>query len=36
MQKTRMQDKTEFATIATAAVLYFSALVMFSYWFTQS
>jgi hypothetical protein len=35
MQKIDMQQATENATLAAAAVLYFSALILFSFWFTQ-
>ena len=35
MQNTSTQKKTESLTLATAAVLYFLALVAFSFWFTQ-
>ena len=36
MQKLNLQQAGEHATLAAAAVLYFSALVLFSFWFTQS
>jgi hypothetical protein len=32
---TNVQKRTELFTLATAAVLYFLALVLFSLWFTQ-
>jgi len=35
MQNTKTQEKTQRLTLATAAVLYFLALVLFSLWFTQ-
>jgi hypothetical protein len=35
MQKIDMQQAGENITLAAAAVLYFTALVMFSFWFTQ-
>jgi len=35
MQKIDMQQTGENITLAAAAVLYFSALVLFSFWFTQ-
>jgi hypothetical protein len=36
MQKPNLQKAEENATLAAAAILYFSALVLFSFWFTQS
>lgn len=36
MQKPNLQKAEETATLAAAAILYFSALVLFSFWFTQS
>jgi hypothetical protein len=36
MQKIDLQDAWENATLAAVVVLYFSAIVLFSYWFTQS
>lgn len=35
MQKLDMQTTGENITLAAAAVLYFSALILFSFWFTQ-
>jgi hypothetical protein len=35
MQNTRLQERTELITTAIAAALYFVALVLFSFWFTQ-
>ena len=35
MQNTSTQKKTTALTLVTAAVLYFLALVVFSFWFTQ-
>jgi|GEM_PF-667458 len=36
MQKIDIQNAGENMTLAAAAVLYFSALVLFSFWFTQN
>ncbi len=36
MQKIDLQQASENATLAAAAILYFAALVLFSFWFTQS
>jgi len=36
MQKIDVRQTEENATLAAAAILYFSALIMFSLWFTQS
>ena len=36
MQKIDMHEAGENATLAAVAILYFSALVLFSFWFTQS
>jgi hypothetical protein len=36
MQKLNTQEAGENATLAAAAILYFCALVLFSFWFTQS
>jgi len=36
MQNTSIQEKAQVAAIATAAVVYFIALVLFSLWFTQN
>ncbi len=36
MQKIDIQKTGENATLAAAAILYFAALVLFSFWFTQS
>jgi len=36
MQNTSIQKKAQVAAIATAAVVYFVALVLFSIWFTQN
>jgi hypothetical protein len=36
MQKIDLQQAGENATLAAAAVLYFAALVLFCFWFTQS
>jgi hypothetical protein len=36
MQKIDMHRTEENATLAAATILYFSALILFSIWFTQS
>ena len=36
MQKFNLQETWENATLAAVVVLYFSAIVLFSYWFTHS
>jgi hypothetical protein len=36
MQKIDLQRAGETSVLAIATVLYFSALILFSYWFTQS
>jgi len=35
MQKFNLQKAGEKATLAAAAILYFTVLVLFSFWFTQ-
>ncbi len=35
MQKTNVQEKSERITLVTATVLFFSAVILFSLWFTQ-
>jgi hypothetical protein len=36
MRKIDLSQAGENATLAAAAVLYFTALILFSFWFTQS
>jgi hypothetical protein len=36
MQKLNTQNAGENTTLAAAALLYFSAIALFSFWFTQS
>ena len=36
MQNTSIQEKAQVALIATATVVYFVALALFSLWFTQN
>jgi len=35
MQKVNLQETWENAALAAVVVLFFSAIVLFSYWFTQ-